>query len=162
LRNIASEQGACGVFIDCDPGNLASIRAIEQSGFVRQGEVRVRRFVACYGAGRILNAKMARSQQIGGIVFGIGMALGEATRLDPASGRITNARLTDYLLPVHADVPDIDVSFVAEDDPHVNATGVKGIGMIGAVGVAAAIANAVFHATGVRVRDLPITPDKLL
>ena len=100
------------------------------------GEVRVRRFVACYGAGRILNAKMARSQQIGGIVFGIGMALGEATRLDAASGRITNARLTDYLLPVHADVPDIDVSFVAEDDPHVNATGVKGIGMIGAVGVA--------------------------
>ena len=126
------------------------------------GEVRVRRFVACYGAGRILNAKMARSQQIGGIVFGIGMALGEATRLDVASGRITNARLTDYLLPVHADVPDIDVSFVAEDDPHVNATGVKGIGMIGAVGVAAAIANAVFHATGVRVRDLPITPEKLL
>jgi xanthine dehydrogenase YagR molybdenum-binding subunit len=126
------------------------------------GEVRVRRFVACYGAGRILNAKMARSQQIGGIVFGIGMALGEATRLDAASGRITNARLTDYLLPVHADVPEIDVSFVAEDDPHVNATGVKGIGMIGAVGVAAAIANAVFHATGVRVRDLPITPDKLL
>ena len=126
------------------------------------GEVRVRRFVASYGAGRILNAKMARSQQIGGIVFGIGMALGEATRLDPASGRITNARLTDYLLPVHADVPAIDVSYVAEDDPHVNATGVKGIGMIGAVGVAAAIANAVFHATGVRVRDLPITPEKLL
>ena len=126
------------------------------------GEVRVRRFVACYGAGRILNAKMARSQQIGGIVFGIGMALGEASRLDPVSGRLTTARLTDYLVPVHADVPDIDVSFVPEDDPFVNTTGVKGIGMIGAVGVAAAIANAVYHATRIRVRNLPITPDKLL
>ena len=125
------------------------------------GEVRVKRFTGAFAAGRILNPKTARSQLIGGITWGIGMALTEATRLDRRSGRIMNANLGEYLVPVHADVPHIETLFVPEDDPLVNEVGVKGIGEIGIVGVAAAIANAVYHATGKRIRDLPITPEKL-
>lgn len=126
------------------------------------GEVRVARCVGVYGAGRILNAKTARSQMIGGITWGIGMALMEDTVMSPHYGRILNHNLSDYLIPVQLDVPDIQVQFVEEEDPYVNALGTKGIGEVSIVGVAAAIANAVFHATGKRIRDLPITPDKLL
>jgi xanthine dehydrogenase YagR molybdenum-binding subunit len=126
------------------------------------GEVRVSRLVGAYGAGRILNAKTARSQMIGGIVYGLAMALHEQTFVDPRSGRYLNADLSEYLVPTNADVPDIDVILVDEEDRFVNPIGVKGIGEIGTTGVAAAIANAVYHATGIRVRDLPITLDKLL
>jgi xanthine dehydrogenase YagR molybdenum-binding subunit len=126
------------------------------------GEVRLIRQVGAFAAGRILNAKTARSQFLGGIVFGAGMALLEHTRSDERSGRIMNANLAEYLVPVNADIGAVDVVIVAEDDPHVNEIGVKGIGEIGIVGAAAAIGNAVFHATGKRIRDLPITPDKLL
>ncbi len=126
------------------------------------GTVRVVRFVNAFGAGRILNEKTARSQYIGGAVWGIGMALLEQTRYDERSGRIMNANLAEYLVPVNADVPAIEPIIIPEDDPHVNEIGVKGIGEIGIVGAAAAIANAVYHATGKRVRDLPITPEKLL
>ncbi len=125
------------------------------------GEVRVARCVGVYGAGRILNAKTARSQMIGGITWGIGMALMEHTVMSPHYGRILNHNLSDYLIPVQLDVPDIQVQFVEEEDPYVNALGTKGIGELSVVGVAAAIANAVYHATGKRIRDLPITPDKL-
>jgi xanthine dehydrogenase YagR molybdenum-binding subunit len=124
--------------------------------------VRVSRVVGAYAGGKILNPKTARSQIIGGIVYGIGMALLEDTLIDPRNGRYVNAELDEYHLPVNADVPDIDVTFVDENDPHVNALGVKGIGEIGITGVAAAIGNAVYDATGVRVRSLPITLDKLL
>ena len=126
------------------------------------GEVRVTRCVGVYGAGRILNAKTARSQMIGGITWGIGMALMEHTVMSHHYGRILNHNLSDYLIPVQLDVPDIQVQFVEEEDPYVNALGTKGIGELSIVGVAGAIANAVYHATGKRVRDLPITPDKLL
>lgn len=126
------------------------------------GVIRVPRMVGAYGAGRILNAKTARSQIIGGIVYGLSMALTEHTIVDPVRGRYVNADLGEYLVPVNADVRDIDVSFVEETDTHVNEIGAKGIGEVGTTGVAAAVANAVFHATGVRVRDLPITLDKLL
>jgi xanthine dehydrogenase YagR molybdenum-binding subunit len=126
------------------------------------GAVRVARLVAAYGAGRILNAKTARSQLAGGIVYGLAMALHEDTRIDPPSGRYLNADLSEYLVPVNADVPAIDVILVDERDDYVDPIGVKGIGEIGTTGVAAAIANAVFHATGVRCRDLPITLDRLL
>ena len=126
------------------------------------GTVRVARFVNAFGSGRILNEKTARSQYIGGAVWGIGMALLEHTRHDERSGRIMTANLAEYLVPVNADVPAIEPIIIAEDDPHVNEIGVKGIGEIGIVGAAAAIANAVYHATGTRVRDLPITPEKLL
>jgi len=126
------------------------------------GTVRVSRVSGAYGGGRILNPKTARSQIIGGIVYGIGMALLEDTIVDTRNGRYVNAELDEYHLPVNADVPKIDVTFVDEKDEHVNPIGVKGLGEIGMTGVAAAIANAVYHATGVRVRELPITLDKLL
>ncbi len=126
------------------------------------GEVRVTRWVGAYGVGRLLNAKTANSQLVGGIVYGIGMALMEHTVIDPHRGRIVNADLAEYHVPVNADVPAIEVLFVDEHDPYVNPLGVKGIGEIGITGTAAAIANAVYHATGKRIRDLPITLDKLL
>jgi xanthine dehydrogenase YagR molybdenum-binding subunit len=126
------------------------------------GTVRVSRFVGAFGAGKILNAKTARSQLIGGIVWAIGMALEEHTVRDPRTARVVTRDLADYHVPVNADVPAIDVITVDEDDPYVNEIGAKGIGEIGITGAGAAIANAVFHATGKRVRDFPITLDKLL
>lgn len=126
------------------------------------GMVRVTRFLGTYGAGRILNPKTARSQMIGGIIMGIGMALHEETVVDDRYGHFVNHNLGEYHVPVHADIPAIEAFFVEENDPHVNPLGIKGVGEIGIVGVAAAIANAVYHATGKRIRDLPITPDKLL
>jgi xanthine dehydrogenase YagR molybdenum-binding subunit len=126
------------------------------------GTVRLNRFAGVYGVGRLLNEKTARSQLLGGVVYGVGMALMEATVPDLRTGRIVNADLAEYHVPVNLDIPDIGVSTVEEHDPYVNPLGVKGIGEIGITGVAAAIANAVYHATGVRVRDLPITLDKLL
>ncbi|MCP3140390.1 xanthine dehydrogenase family protein molybdopterin-binding subunit [Pyxidicoccus xibeiensis] len=126
------------------------------------GTVRVTRVVSAVAAGRILNPKTARSQVLGGVVWGIGMALEEETAIDHTLGRFINHNLAEYHVPVNADVHDIDVLFVDEDDTVVNPLGAKGLGEIGIVGVAAAIANAVFHATGRRVRGLPITLDKLL
>ena len=128
------------------------------------GEVRVSRYAAAFAAGRIVNPKLARSQLLGGIVMGIGMALHEATHIDPETGRIVNDDLAEYHVPTHADIaPVFDAFFVPEDDDcAVNPIGVKGVGEIGTIGCPAAVANAVWHATGRRVRDLPITPDKLL
>ena len=126
------------------------------------GTIKVPRLVAAYAAGRILNAKTARSQLLGGLVFAHGMALMEETVTDRRDGRVVNASLAEYLVPTHADVQSVEVIQVEEDDPHVNPIGAKGVGEIGIVGGPAAIANAVFHATGKRVRELPITPDKLL
>jgi xanthine dehydrogenase YagR molybdenum-binding subunit len=126
------------------------------------GVIRVTRIVSAVAAGRILNTKTARSQIMGGVVWGIGMALHEETLIDHAFGRIMNANIAEYHVPVNADVHDIDVIFVEEPDELINPMGVKGVGEIGIVGVAAAIANAVYHATGTRVRDLPITLDKVM
>ncbi|TGE18327.1 xanthine dehydrogenase family protein molybdopterin-binding subunit [Hymenobacter elongatus] len=126
------------------------------------GTVRVTRWVSIHGAGRILNAKTARSQIIGGSIFGIGSALMEETFRDPNLARYTNASLGEYHIPVNADIPEMTVEFIDEHDPYINAMGVKGIGEISMVGVAAAVANAVFHATGKRIRSLPITPDKVM
>lgn len=128
----------------------------------RLGRVRVARMLGVYDVGRVLNPKTARSQLIGGMIFGIGMALEEESVYDARSGRPVTRTLADYHVPVHADVPKIDVHFIDEPDTHFNALGARGVGEIGNVGTAAAITNAVFHATGVRVRDLPITPEKLL
>jgi xanthine dehydrogenase YagR molybdenum-binding subunit len=125
------------------------------------GVIRVTRVVSAVAAGRILNTKTAGSQILGGVVWGIGMALHEETLIDHRDGRIVNANIAEYLVPVNADVQDIKVIFVEELDDS-NPLGVKGVGEIGIVGVSAAIANAVYHATGKRVRDLPITLDKLL
>jgi CO/xanthine dehydrogenase Mo-binding subunit len=125
------------------------------------GVLRIARIVSVTDGGRVLNNKLARSQIIGGTIGGIGMAMFEETISDPGSGRVANATLGDYLLAVNADVPDIDVDFVGEPDPD-NPIGVKGIGEVGLAGVAAAIANGVYHATGRRIRSLPITIDQLL
>jgi xanthine dehydrogenase YagR molybdenum-binding subunit len=124
------------------------------------GVIRVTRVVSAVAAGRILNLKTASSQILGGVVWGIGMALHEETLIDHRFGRIMNANIAEYHVPVNADVHDIKVILVDEQDDS-NPLGVKGIGEIGIVGVAAAIANAVYHATGKRIRDLPITLDKL-
>jgi xanthine dehydrogenase YagR molybdenum-binding subunit len=126
------------------------------------GIVRVTRIVNAVAAGRILNPKTARSQVMGGVVFGLGMALHEETLTDHRFGRFMNANLGEYHVPVNADVQDIKVIFVEEHDDIINPLGIKGVGEIGVVGTAAAIANAIYHATGKRVRDLPITPSKLL
>jgi len=126
------------------------------------GLVRVRRLVGAYGTGRIVNPRIARSQCISGMVGGIVMALMEHTSTDGHSRRIVNADLANYRVPVNAEIADLDAIFVEEHDPHVNPLGVKGIGELALVGVAPAIANAVFHATGRRVRRLPITPEPLL
>jgi xanthine dehydrogenase YagR molybdenum-binding subunit len=134
---------------------FAEVKVDEQLGVIR-----VTRVVSAIAAGRILNTKTASSQILGGVVWGIGMALHEETLIDHRVGRIMNANIAEYHVPVHADIHDIRVIFVDEPDDS-NPLGIKGLGEIGIVGVAAAIANAVYHATGKRVRDLPITLDKL-
>ena len=126
------------------------------------GVIRVTRIVSAVAAGRIINPKLAGSQILGAVVGGIGMALHEETVTDHRFGRFITRNLADYHVPVNADVHAIDVIFVEETDDKINPFGVKGVGEIGIVGTAAAIANAVYHATGKRVRDLPITIDKLL
>jgi xanthine dehydrogenase YagR molybdenum-binding subunit len=126
------------------------------------GTVRVARVVCGAGAGRIVNPKTAHSQMIGGIVGGIGMALLEETIWDPRNARVVNANFADYHVPVNADVTALDAFFLDERDPHVNPLEAKGIAELALVGVAPAVANAVYHATGRRVRDLPIIPEKLL
>jgi xanthine dehydrogenase YagR molybdenum-binding subunit len=134
---------------------FAEVKVDEQLGVVR-----VTRVVSAVAAGRILNTKTATSQILGGVVWGIGMALHEETLIDHRFGRIMNANIAEYHVPVNADVHDIKVIFVEEPDDS-NPLGIKGLGEIGIVGVAAAVANAVYHATGTRVRNLPITLDKL-
>jgi xanthine dehydrogenase YagR molybdenum-binding subunit len=126
------------------------------------GTVRVSRFVGAYSGGVILNPKTARSQMIGGIIFGISMALHEQTVTDHNLNSIVNNNLAEYNLPVHADIANIEPFFVEEHDPIINTLGVKGIGELGITGAAAAIANAVYNATGKRIRDLPITLDKVM
>ncbi len=125
-------------------------------------EIRVSRYVGAFAPGRILNAKTARSQAIGGIVFGIGMALLEETMVDPNIGRVTNANIAEYLVPVNADIPDIRTIFIEEEDRLINPIGAKGLGELPIVGAAAAVANAVYHATGIRVRNLPIRIEDIL
>ncbi|ROQ26544.1 xanthine dehydrogenase molybdenum binding subunit apoprotein [Streptomyces sp. PanSC19] len=126
------------------------------------GEVRVSRLLGVYAVGRILNARTARSQFIGGMTMGLGMALTEHSTMDLAFGDFRERDLASYHVPACADVPDIEAHWVDEHDPHLNPMGSKGIGEIGIVGTAAAIANAVHHACGIRFRDLPLTPDRLL
>jgi xanthine dehydrogenase YagR molybdenum-binding subunit len=122
----------------------------------------VTRVVDAVAAGRIINTKTAASQIMGSVVWGIGMALHEETLIDHKFGRVMNANIAEYHVPVHADVHDIKVVFVEEPDKTVNPLGIKGVGEIGIVGVAAAVANAIYHATGKRVRDLPITLNKII
>jgi xanthine dehydrogenase YagR molybdenum-binding subunit len=126
------------------------------------GLVRVGRMVGAFAPGRVLNPKLARSQLMGGMLWGLGQALLEGTIMDSRVGRWANASLGEYLVPVNADAPDVEVELVEVHDDVVNPLGVKGVGEIGQVGAAAAVANAVFHATGRRIRELPIRIEHLL
>jgi xanthine dehydrogenase YagR molybdenum-binding subunit len=143
------------------PTGAFAAQFVEVHVDVDLGLLRIARVVSAVDAGRVLNEKLARSQIIGATVMGIGMATLEETSFDPGTGRITNASLGDYLIPVNADVLDLDVVFVGTPD-EFSPTGIKGLGEVGIVGVPAAVANAVYHATGRRVRSLPITIDQLL
>jgi xanthine dehydrogenase YagR molybdenum-binding subunit len=126
------------------------------------GQVRVRRWVGAFDNGRVLNPKTATSQVHGGVVMGIGAALMEHTVHDRRTARLVSDNLADYAVPVHADAPRIEAYFIDRPDPHINTLGCRGIGELSITGVAAAVANAIHHATGRRIRELPITPDKLL
>jgi xanthine dehydrogenase YagR molybdenum-binding subunit len=126
------------------------------------GQIRASRVVGAFAAGRIVNPRLVESQLNGGMIWGVSFALHEQAVMDPRSGRPMNANLAGYHIPVNADVPSIETLLVEEHDPHVNALGIKGVGEIGITGTAGAIANAVWHATGVRVRRFPITLDRLI
>ena len=128
----------------------------------RTREVRVPRIVGAFAAGTIMNPMTARSQLLGGMIWGISSALHEATEIDIRNARYTNDNLAEYLIPVNADIPSVEVIFIPETDTHVNALGIKGVGELGGVGTNAAVCNALFHATGVRIRELPIRIEKLL
>ncbi|MFN8031661.1 MAG: molybdopterin cofactor-binding domain-containing protein, partial [Dermatophilaceae bacterium] len=125
-------------------------------------EIRTPRIVGAYAFGRIVNPKTAKSQLMGGQIWGVASALHEATEIDLRSARYYNKNLAEYLIPVNADIPEVQTIMLPEDDKAVNGLGIKGVGELGNVGLNAAVANAVFHATGVRVRDLPIRLEKLL
>jgi xanthine dehydrogenase YagR molybdenum-binding subunit len=126
------------------------------------GQVRVTRLVGAFAAGTIVNPHLVRSQYYGGMIWGLSFALHERAVIDPRTGRPMNPDLAEYHIPVNADVPSIEAILVEERDNHVNALGIKGVGEIGVTGSAGAIANAVWHATGIRVREFPITLDRLL
>ena len=128
----------------------------------RTREIRTPRAVGAFAAGRIINPLTARSQYMGGMIWGIGSALHEATEIDGKLARYYNKDFAEYLIPVNADTPQVDVIFVPEEDRQVNPLGMKGIGEIGIVGMNAAVANAVWHAKGRRVRELPIRIEDLL
>lgn len=126
------------------------------------GEVRVEKLVGVMDIGKVMNLKTATNQIMGGMIFALGMALMENTQYDPNNGRIVTRDLAQYLVPVHADIPEIEVQFIDKPDPYISPLGARGIGEIGVTGMAAAITNAIYNATGKRVRDLPVTPDKLI
>ena len=124
--------------------------------------MRLNRFVGAYDAGRIINPRTARSQAIGGIIWGVGQALLEQSETDQRMARFLHQNYSGYLVPTNADIPELDVVFVGEFDPEASLLGSKGLGELTAVSVAPAIVNAVYHATGKRIRDLPVTVEKLL
>jgi xanthine dehydrogenase YagR molybdenum-binding subunit len=172
LGEVHGNIPAEGISVRADTGAHPAAKRFAMHGFGAQfaevwvnrdsGEVRVPHLLGVFATGRIINPKTARSQFLGGMTWGLSMALHEESVMDPHTGDYVNHDFAGYHIATHADVGTIDVSWIDEDDPFINPMGAKGIGEIGIVGTAAAIANAVYHATGVRVRDLPITPDKVL
>ena len=134
---------------------------VEVRVHARTREIRIPRIVGAFAAGRIMNTRTAHSQFMGGMIWGISSALHEQTEIDPHSARYINTNLADYMIPVNADVIDVEVIMVPEEDRLVNPLGIKGIGEVGIVGTSAAIANGLYHATGQRLRDLPLRIDSL-
>src|SRR5262249_970621 len=128
----------------------------------RTREIRCPRVVGAFAAGRLVNPRTARSQLMGGLIWGVSSALHEATEIDRVRGRYYNDDVAEYLIPVNADIADVEVIVLPEDDRDVNALGIKGLGELGNVGTNAAVANAVHHATGIRIRELPVRLEKLL
>ena len=169
---LASLAGHEGIEADGEvrPGSLKSQFSQQAYGAhfaevgvdIDTGEIRLRRMLGVFAAGRILNEKTARSQAIGGMIFGVGAALEEQVVLDDRFGNFVNPDLAEYHVPVHADVPDVDAFFLREIDDKTNPLKSKGVGELGICGAGAAIANAVYNACGVRVRDYPLTLDKIL
>ena len=161
-------KGSADVTGGANAGNAAKTMFAFGAEFVevrvhaRTREIRVPRIVGAFAAGRIMNPRTAHSQLMGGMIWGIGSALHEHTEIDKREARYMNDNLAEYLIPVHADIRAVDVILVPEVDSDINPAGAKGIGELGNVGTAAAIANAVYHATGKRIRELPITIDKLI
>jgi xanthine dehydrogenase YagR molybdenum-binding subunit len=135
---------------------------VEVRVHARTREIRVPRMVGAFASGRILNPRTAHSQYMGGMIWGIGSALHEQTEIDPRTSRYVNTNLADYMIPVNADVGEVHIIMVPEEDRLINPLGVKGIGEIGIVGTSAALANAIYHATGQRLRDLPLRIDSLV
>ncbi|TLX53796.1 xanthine dehydrogenase family protein molybdopterin-binding subunit [Stutzerimonas nosocomialis] len=170
LDQIVAVSGALEVEVKAEPGKQREgyASATHSAVFVEVrvdeslGTVKVSRVVSAIAAGRVVNPRTAANQIMGGVVWGVGQALQEETQIDHKLGRYMNHNLSEYHIPVNADIGEIEVIFVEEKDEIVNALGSKGVGEIGIVGVAAAVANAIYHATGKRIRDLPITLDKLL
>ena len=164
LANLASGQLALGGGTSGKDFTKMSFGAefVEVRVHRRTREVRVPRIVGAFAAGRIVNPVTARSQLMGGMIWGIGSALHEATEIDHRVARYTNDNLAEYLVPVNADIRDVEVIFVPEEDTEVNPLGIKGIGELGGVGTNAAICNAIYHATGTRIRELPVRIEKLL
>jgi len=141
--------------------NSFSVHFIKVGVHAKTGEIKLLQVVTTGDAGKIISENTARSQMLGGVVGGIGMALKEELTINHVTGEIENASLGTYHLPLHTDIPPIEVWFVNKPDPIVNAIGAKGVGEISLIGFAAAVTNAVYNATGKRVRDLPITAEKL-
>jgi xanthine dehydrogenase YagR molybdenum-binding subunit len=171
-ESLASLVGADGIDADGEIKPGATLKDYSQQSYGAQfaevgvdidtGEIRLRRMLGVFTAGRILNAKTARSQAIGGMIFGVGAALGERMILDPRFGHFVTNDLAEYLVPVHADVPNVDAIFLPELDNKSNPLKSKGIGELGICGAGAALANAIYNACGARVRDYPITLDKVV
>jgi xanthine dehydrogenase YagR molybdenum-binding subunit len=172
LRALLADTGAQGIVADgvLDPGDMHKKYAQFSHGAhfaevavdIDTGEVRLRRMLGVFAAGRILNGKTARSQAIGGMVFGVGAALTEAAVIDPAFGCFVNRDMAEYHVPTHADIPAIDAVYLEEIDDKANPLKSKGVGELGICGAGAALANAVYNACGVRIRDYPLTLDKVL
>jgi xanthine dehydrogenase YagR molybdenum-binding subunit len=172
LAALAARAGPEGVYVEGGISPAADARDWSQHTYGAQfaevgvdsvtGEVRLRRMFGVFAAGRILNAKLAKSQITGGMIWGVGAALTESNPVDPRYGSFLHQDLGGYLAPVHADIVNLDAVLLDEADDKANPMGIKGVGELGICGAGAAIANAVYNACGVRLRDYPLTPDKVL
>jgi xanthine dehydrogenase YagR molybdenum-binding subunit len=172
LQALVSRQAPSGVEVVGDSTPVAESRTFSQHAYGAHfcevgvntvtGEARLRRMLGVFACGRILNAKTARSQITGGMIWGVGQALTEFNAVDPRYGSLIAQDLGGYLAPVHADIVNLDAYFLDEVDDKANPLGIKGVGEVGICGAGAAVANAIYNACGARIRDYPITPDKLL